>query len=290
MGTDAREIAPMSGAAVEKPQKLDAVYVYADECGTPLFEVVRRPCKKFFQRKPDGTAGLDGVRRVPYRLNEVVLAEKVFLCEGEKDVETLRAVGLIASTNPGGANGWRPEFAECFRGKDIIILPDQDAPGYAWAGRVLHDLMPLARTLKRIDLPTLEFGGGGDVTDWLGAGHSKSELLALVEAAPFWPPIDYAKSATKDGEALVRDLENFFTRYVILPEHTALTVTLWALMTHTFDSFDAVPYLVITSPAPRCGKTRLLECLELVASEPRRASNVSEAALFRMIEKLAPTL
>jgi hypothetical protein len=89
---------------------------------------------------------------------------------------------------------------------------------------------------------------------------------------------------------LVRDLEHFLTRYVILPERTALPLALWVLLTYCFDSFDAVPYLVITSPTPRCGKTRLLECLELVVSIPRRASNVSEAALFRMIEKLAPTL
>ena len=99
-----------------------------------------------------------------------------------------------------------------------------------------------------------------------------------------------AVSPNEDGAAAVRDLEDFLTRFVVLPTYTVLPLALWVLMTHTFDSFDAVPYLVISSPAPRCGKTRLLECLELVVSTPRRASNVSEAALFRMIEKLSPTL
>lgn len=93
-----------------------------------------------------------------------------------------------------------------------------------------------------------------------------------------------------DGAGLVHDLEAFLIRYVILPDRTALPLALWVLLTFCFDSFDAVPYLVISSPTPRCGKTRLLECLELVVSTPRRASNVSEAALFRMIEKLSPTL
>lgn len=55
------------------------------------------------------------------------------------------------------------------------------------------------------------------------------------------------------GATLVRDLENFFARYVILPERTALPLALWTLMTHTFDTFDAVPYLVIGSPTQRCG-------------------------------------
>jgi putative DNA primase/helicase len=167
----------------------EAVYVYTDERGRPLFEVVRLPGKKFFQRKPDGTPGLDGVRRVPYRLAEVILSETVFLTEGEKDVETLRKLGLVASTNPGGANGWRTEFAEYFRGKHIIVLPDQDAPGGAWAARVLRDLTPVGKTLKRIDLPGLEFGSGGDISDWLAAGHTKGELLNLVEQSEFFPPV-----------------------------------------------------------------------------------------------------
>ncbi|HEV3219346.1 MAG TPA: DUF3631 domain-containing protein [Candidatus Acidoferrales bacterium] len=94
----------------------------------------------------------------------------------------------------------------------------------------------------------------------------------------------------EDGARLVRDLESFLVRFVILPPHTALPLALWTLLTHTFDSFDACPYLAITSPAPRCGKTRLLECLELIVSGPRRASNISEAALFRTIEKFKPTL
>lgn len=97
-------------------------------------------------------------------------------------------------------------------------------------------------------------------------------------------------SRLEDGAAILGQLERFYTRYVILPERTPLPLALWTLMTYTFDSFDAVPYLVISSPAPRCGKTRLLECLELVVSKPRRASNISEAALFRSIEKFSPSL
>lgn len=85
-------------------------------------------------------------------------------------------------------------------------------------------------------------------------------------------------------------MEGFLHRFVVLPAHTALPLALWAIATYTFESFDAFPYLAITSPTKRCGKTRLLECLELLAHEARRASNPSEAALFRMIEKYKPTL
>jgi len=137
-----------------------------------------------------------------------------------------------------------------------------------------------------------------DVRQYVGTLEGNPGLLRDAEALPTAgtgrgrPPTDTAGvvSPSEDGVALVRDLENFLTRYVILPEHTALPLALWVLVTYTFVSFDAVPYLVISSPAPRCGKTRLLECLELVVSRSRRASNVSEPALFRMIQKVSPTL
>jgi len=136
-----------------------------------------------------------------------------------------------------------------------------------------------------------------DVQDYKRAIEADPDLMRLAEAASGSEGgrevkshgVAYA-SPEEDGAALVRDLESFLTRYVVLPERTTVPLALWALLTHGFDLFDAVPYLAITSPAPRCGKTRLLECLELLVAEPRRASNISEAALFRVIEKFSPTL
>ena len=118
-----------------KPDSPEAVYQYNDERGQLLYEVVRFPEKRFVTRRPDGKSGwiwnLDGVQRVVYRLEEVALVEQVILVEGEKDVESLRRLDLVATTNPNGTNGWRPEFARFFRGKHVIILPDQDATGQA---------------------------------------------------------------------------------------------------------------------------------------------------------------
>src|SRR5262249_30894730 len=102
----------------------DCAYDYRDEKGDLLFQVVRRQldnpsecpdssAKKFFQRRPDGKGGwindLKGVRRVLYRLPELIAANPgatVFICEGEKDIERLRALSLEATTNPGGAGKW----------------------------------------------------------------------------------------------------------------------------------------------------------------------------------------
>ncbi len=59
---------------------------------------------------------LDGVTRLPYRLPELLAsdpAEIVYMPEGEKDVETLRLYGLVASCNSeGGAEKFRPGLAK----------------------------------------------------------------------------------------------------------------------------------------------------------------------------------
>ena len=89
---------------------------------------------------------------------------------------------------------------------------------------------------------------------------------------------------------LVVDIEKFLRRFVILPEHTCLPLALWTLATFTFESFDAFPYLAITSPMPRCGKTRLLEVLEQLVANPQRVTNPTEASILRLIEESSPTL
>ena len=79
------------------------------------FEVVRKPGKQFKQRRPDGNGGyvwnLRDVRRVLYRLPEVLEAfgpeRPIYVPEGEKDVEALERLGLVATCNPMGAGKWR---------------------------------------------------------------------------------------------------------------------------------------------------------------------------------------
>ena len=67
-------------------------------------------------------------------------------------------------------------------------------------------------------------------------------------------------------------------------------MTLWAAHTHAFDAFNCTPYLAISSPEKRSGKTRLLEVLELLVREPLPTANISDAALFRVIDARQPTL
>src|SRR6266576_3781654 len=104
-----------------------------------------------------------------------------------------------------------------------------------------------------------------DIQRYMRALEAEPSLLSAAEAMPQPDGRSYARNenppptalhrnaaSAEGGGALVRDLETFLARYVILPEHTALPLALCVLLTFCFDSFDAVPYLVISSPTPRC--------------------------------------
>ena len=83
---------------------------------------------------------MDGVRRVLYRLPRVMDAikngETIYICEGEKDVESLEKLGVCATTNPGGAEKWKPGFSELLKNSNVIILPDNDEPGRRHAEQI----------------------------------------------------------------------------------------------------------------------------------------------------------
>src|SRR5262249_15234959 len=103
-----------------------------------LFEVVRFDTadreERFRQRRPDGKGdwiwNLKGVRRVLYRLPQLIAAvkagERVILCEGEKDANTAVKLGYAATTMPGGVGKWLAEYDEFFRGANVAIASDND--------------------------------------------------------------------------------------------------------------------------------------------------------------------
>ncbi len=120
--------------------------------------------------------------------------------------------------------------------------------------------------------------------DGVACGDSRAALTWQAKV------LAEADAAAIDGAAIVRNAEKFISDYVALPAYTALPLAIWAMATHGYEAFDAFPYLAVTSPTPRCGKTRLLEVLGLLVKAQQQTANISEAALFRCIEKFRPTL
>lgn len=92
------------------------------------------------------------------------------------------------------------------------------------------------------------------------------------------------------GAAVLSEVRSFIRRFVALDDHQADALSLWVAHTHVYDAFPCTPYLAITSAEKRSGKTRLLEVLALLVRDPLPTANISDAALFRVIDTTQPTL
>jgi hypothetical protein len=89
---------------------------------------------------------------------------------------------------------------------------------------------------------------------------------------------------------LLDNVRAFVRRFVVLDDDQADAVALWVAATHVFEAFACSPYLAISSAEKRSGKSLLLEVLELLVRDPLPTSNISDAALFRVIDERKPTL
>lgn len=190
--------------------KTIATYDYTDADGKLLYQVVRFEPKEFKQRRPDGNGGwlwnIKGVKPVLYRLPEVLRAVRegraVYIPEGEKDADNLSKLGLTATTNSGGAEKWRPEYSEALKGAEVVILPDRDAPGQKHAAKVAVSLHGKAKSIKIVELSDRNGHQIKDVSDWLAAGGTLSELETLVSQAP-----EYKRKESDTGLVCMADVD-----------------------------------------------------------------------------------
>jgi len=191
-------------------------YVYTDEEGSPLYAVVRGRGKNFYQmRWEDGgwEPGVRGVRRVPFRLSEllagIAAGHPVYIVEGEKDVEHLTGLGQVATCNSGGAGKWRAEWSNWFQGAKVVILPDNDDPGRKHADSVAATLLEAAASVRVVTLPGLD--AGGDVSDWLDAGGTVEALNVIVAETQEWAPSpEEATSSVTLGSTVSQDEAGYF--------------------------------------------------------------------------------
>ncbi len=182
----------------DKPTRSDIVqtYDYTDESGQLLFQVCRTEDKSFPQRRPseDGDGWTWGLKDKDtgeyvveprlYNLPEIKKAIQedryVFLTEGEKDVDNLSKIDLVATCNPMGAGNWRKNYTETLAGANVVILPDNDEEGREHAFNVAKALGGKAESVKILEFPDLPHKG--DVSDWLKtASLPEKQLKKLVK-------------------------------------------------------------------------------------------------------------
>lgn len=212
---------------------------YKGQCadGEKVF-VTGRPCEDGSSAyamavadDPRAFFDLDGLRHVLkgkgetadllYRLDQLARdleADRdapVYIPEGEKDVDTLRALGLIATTNPDGWKKWNDHYGEHLRYRHIVLLLDNDKNGEQRGQLLPVKLWRFAKSIKVVMLPDLP--PKGDVTDWLEAGNSKDALLKIIEEAPDWEPFERDDDGnaykSSDNARLALDLLGVTVRY-----------------------------------------------------------------------------
>lgn len=186
---------PEPPAREEKPKakrRIVSTYDYcAPDTGEVIMQVVRYEPKDFRQRRPNGQGGWDwsvpASKRILFNLPAVKASDKlVCIVEGEKDVEALASIGVVATCNPGGAGKWQDNYSASLAGRDVCILPDNDEPGEKHAAIVARALHGIARSIRIVRLPDLP--AKGDVSDWIAAGGSRNALAGHYKSAGDYAP------------------------------------------------------------------------------------------------------
>jgi putative DNA primase/helicase len=190
--------------AARTPFVIKATYDYVDERGALLFQVCRLDPKDFRQRRPDPEKPgkwiwkTKDVRTVLYHLPDIIASvaagKTIFVTEGEKGADALRALGFAATCSPKGAGKWRREHGEALRGADVVIVPDNDDPGRNHAALVASNLRSIhtrAARIRVLTLPDLE--EKSDVFDWIQSGGTADQFRALADQAPDAPSVVVAR-------------------------------------------------------------------------------------------------
>lgn len=176
--------APGRGAAVTRHEIRDAR-------GDLVAIHQRRPQadgdKVMTWHRPDGTPGLNGtaVADLPlFGAHLVALwppTEPIIVTEGEKAAAALQAAELPAlGTVTGAASTPSIDALEPLRARDVVLWPDNDAPGQAHMQRVAERLLSIGCSVRILEWPAAP--EGGDAADLLEAG-SVDDVGDLVAKA-----------------------------------------------------------------------------------------------------------
>ena len=185
--------------------RIAKTYDYFDhQTGELLMQVCRMEPKSFRQRRPDPVRpgewlwSVGPEHRTLYNAVRAFKHDKiVFVVEGEKDVDNLAELGIVAVCNPGGAGKWQDSYSEILRGKDVIIVPDNDKAGRDHADIVGAALRPVAGRVRVLSLPDLP--DKGDVSDWIAAGGTRGRLSELAKQATEWTPQQAPEPSVPDA-------------------------------------------------------------------------------------------
>ncbi len=182
------------------------VWTYTDQDGCPVGLIARwdkpggkdiRPISRI--DSGDTSSWVLGGMPAPrplYALTELAAAECVYVCEGEKAADAVRSVGLTATTSPHGSQSAAKADWSPLAGKRVVILPDADEAGAAYAqhvARLLASLEPPAMVeVADVGDEGMALAEGEDIADAVAhrraAGDSDQTIRAWIESLATTPP------------------------------------------------------------------------------------------------------
>jgi hypothetical protein len=212
-----KEIAGITDATPEQKDKpvISKIYDYCNADGSLNFQVCRFIPKTFKQRKNADVWKMDGVQKTLYKLPELIAANKtklIFLCEGEKDVETLFENGFLATCNAGGAvsspddKKWLPSYTETLTGCNLCIVADKDEPGRKHAAAVAEIMQGRATAIRVIECPDVNGQKVKDASDYFQAGGTVEELKEIVRTATI---VQKMEPTVEDASPLPEPVEKY---------------------------------------------------------------------------------
>lgn len=129
--------------------------------------------------RPDGSNAQPVLYRLP-KLSRLTPGGTIVVVEGEKDVHTAEALGLVATTNPSGAKNVDRVDWSTMEGHHVVIIPDNDAAGEERVNLLVPILAGAGvATLRVVRLPGVP-EKGGDLTDWVESGGTRDQIVTLI--------------------------------------------------------------------------------------------------------------
>jgi hypothetical protein len=227
----------------------------------------------------------------------------IFITEGARKADALASIDILA-ISLAGVYGWRGKNEEggttaladwedvAIKGNVFVLAFDSDIITKEEVYQALTRLRSLllnrgAAKARVLVLPQLLSGKTG-IDDYIAdTGAAAKDLAKLIidglpamdESLPMSQPVDLPPLSD-----LLDTVAHQISQYVVLTDHQVVTVTLWICHTHSYQAADITPYINPRSAEKRSGKTRLIEVVQLLVSNPLKADNISVAALARLVD------
>lgn len=166
------------------------IYWYHDRNSQQVAATVRwdkpdggKECRPILKCENDWQCRAKEDYRPLYDLHKLFQADEdevVFFVEGEKCVEALKQMNLLATTSQQGSNAPSKTDFNALRNKTVVVFPDNDKPGIQYAETVSGLAIDAeCKDVRIVDLKKFfpELGKGGDVADLVHSRRKNPQLL-----------------------------------------------------------------------------------------------------------------